>query len=77
MYVKTRLAHIEGLQISSFDVVYVCPHRSELGTLIFKRRYAPARRALFIDLPVDPKSGTIERIRDTLDPLRHTDGWLP
>jgi hypothetical protein len=76
MFVKTGLAHIGELQISSFDVVYVCPSHSELGTLIFRRRHAPPRRALFIDLPANPRSGTIERIRDVLDPLRHSDDWL-
>jgi hypothetical protein len=77
MFVKAGLAHIGGLQISSFDVIYVCPSHSELGTLIFRRRHAQPRRALFIDLPNDPKQGTIERIRDVLDPLRHSEDWLP
>ena len=77
MFVKARLANIQGLTISSFDVVYICPYRSELGTLIFQRRHAPPRRALFIDLPFDPHTGTLEGIRDELDPQRLSGDWLP
>lgn len=77
MFVKTRLANIHGLKLASFDVIYVCPHRSELGTLIFRRQHAPPRRALFIDLPANPRQGTVARIRDELDPQGLDEDWLP
>jgi len=77
MFVKTRLSNLSELKLASFDVIYVCPHQSELGTLIFRRRHAPPRRALFIDLPVNPQRGTVEGIRDQLDPDRIDDDWLP
>lgn len=77
MFVKTKLSRLRGLKLASFDVVYVCPYRSELGVLIFRRRDAPPRRALFIDLPVNPQQGTVAGIRDQLDPKRLEDDWLP
>ncbi|MBB3195448.1 hypothetical protein [Roseateles terrae] len=77
MYVKANLATIRGVDLASFDVIYICPHRSEAGTLIFRRRHTPPRRALFIELPVSPELSTVARIRDELDPRQLQDGWLP
>ncbi|MGN7872414.1 hypothetical protein ACTJKJ_02465 [Roseateles sp. 22389] len=77
MFVKAGLATIREVDLASFDVIYICPHRSELGTLIFRRRHTPPQRALFIELPLYPQHGTVERIRDELDPGQLHDGWLP
>ncbi|MBO9689086.1 hypothetical protein [Roseateles chitosanitabidus] len=77
MFVKARLANLRGVDVDAFDVIYISAHRSELGTLIFRRRHTPPRRALFIELPPAPPSGSIERIRDELDPRQLQDGWLP
>jgi hypothetical protein len=77
MFVKANLANLRGVNLASFDVIYVCPHRSELGTLIFRRRHTPPQRALFIELPLHPPRGTVEGIRDELDPRQLQDGWLP
>ncbi len=77
MFVKARLANIRGFELASFDVIYICPYRSELGTLIFRRRHTPPRRALFIELPLYPAGSSIECIRDALDPRQLQDGWLP
>ena len=77
MFVKAGLATIREVDLASFDVIYICPHRSELGTLIFRRRHTPPRRALFIELPLCPSHGLVEFIRDELDPRQLQDDWLP
>jgi hypothetical protein len=77
MFVKAELANICSVDLASFDVIYICPHRSELGTLIFRRRHTPPRRALFIELPRCPSPGLVQFIRDELDPRHLEDEWLP
>ncbi|TXD92560.1 hypothetical protein FUT87_08720 [Mitsuaria sp. TWR114] len=76
MFVKARLANLQAVDVNAFDVIYICPHRSELGTLIFRRHHTPPRRALFIELPFAAPCGSIDHIRDVLDPQRFQDGWL-